>query len=39
MRNNNQTNSFVRKSIIVVDFILFNVILLLFARYHWRIQT
>ena len=39
MRNNNQTNSFVKKSIIVVDFILFNVILLLFAWYHWRIQT
>ena len=39
MRNNNQTNAFVKKSIIVVDFILFNVILLLFARYHWRIQT
>jgi putative colanic acid biosynthesis UDP-glucose lipid carrier transferase len=37
MRNNNQTNAFVQKSIIVGDFILLNLILLLFARYHWRI--
>ena len=39
MRNNNQTNSFVQKSIIVGDFIVFNLILLLFARLHWRIET
>ena len=39
MRNNNQTNSFVRKSIIVGDFLLFNAILFLFARFHWRIGT
>ena len=39
MRNNNQTNAFVQKSIIVGDFILLNLILLLFARYHWRIGT
>ena len=37
MKNNNQTNAFVQKSIIVGDFILLNLILLLFARYHWRI--
>ena len=37
MRNNNQTNASVQKSIIVGDFILLNLILLLFARYHWRI--
>ena len=37
MRNNNQTNAFVQKIIIVGDFILLNLILLLFARYHWRI--
>ena len=37
MRNNNQTNAFVQKSIIVGDFILLNLILFLFARYHWRI--
>ena len=37
MRNNNQTNAFVQKNIIVGDFILLNLILLLFARYHWRI--
>ena len=37
MRKNNQTNAFVQKSIIVGDFILLNLILLLFARYHWRI--
>ena len=39
MRNNNQTNAFVQKSIIVGDFILLNLILFLFARYHWRIGT
>ena len=39
MRNNNQTNAFVQKSIIVGDFILLNLILLLFARYHWRIGS
>ncbi len=39
MRNNNQTNSFVRKSIIVGDFLLFNAILFLFAHFHWRIGT
>jgi putative colanic acid biosynthesis UDP-glucose lipid carrier transferase len=37
MKNNNQTNAFVQKIIIVGDFILLNLILLLFARYHWRI--
>ena len=37
MKNNHQTNAFVQKSIIVGDFILLNLILLLFARYHWRI--
>ena len=39
MKNNNQTNAFVQKSIIVGDFILLNLILFLFARYHWRIGT
>ena len=39
MKNNNQTNAFVQKSIIVGDFILLNLILLLFARYHWRIGS
>lgn len=38
MRNNNQTNSFVKWSVIIGDFILFNVILLFFARFHWRIE-
>ena len=38
MRNNNQTNSLVRWSVIIGDFILFNVILLFFARFHWRIE-
>ena len=39
MGNNNQTNAFVQKLIIVGDFIVFNLILLLFARLHWRIET
>ena len=39
MKNNKQTNAFVQKSIIVGDFILLNLILLLFARYHWRIGS
>jgi putative colanic acid biosynthesis UDP-glucose lipid carrier transferase len=39
MKNNNQTNAFVQKIIIVGDFILLNLILFLFARYHWRIGT
>ena len=39
MRNNNQTNSFVQKSVIVGDFIVFNLIVLLFARFHWRIGS
>lgn len=39
MRSNNQTNSFVQKSVIVGDFILFNLIVLLFARFHWRIES
>ena len=39
MKNNNQTNAFVQKIIIVGDFILLNLILLLFARYHWRIGS
>ena len=38
MRNNNQTNSLVKWSVIIGDFILFNVILLFFARFHWRIE-
>ena len=39
MGNNNQTNAFVQKLIIVGDFIVFNLIFLLFARLHWRIET
>ena len=39
MGNNNQTNAFVQKLIIVGDFIVYNLILLLFARLHWRIET
>ena len=39
MGNNNQTNAFVQKLIIVGDFIVFNLIFLLFAHYHWRIET
>jgi putative colanic acid biosynthesis UDP-glucose lipid carrier transferase len=39
MGNNNQTNAFVQKIIIVGDFIVYNLILLLFARLHWRIET
>ena len=39
MRNNNQTNSFVKWSVIIGDFILFNVIILLFTRFHWRIES
>ena len=39
MENNNQTNAFVQKIIIVGDFIVYNLILLLFARLHWRIET
>ena len=39
MGNNNQTNAFVQKVIIVGDFIVYNLILLLFARLHWRIET
>lgn len=39
MGNNNQTNAFVQKVIIVGDFIVFNLILLLFAHHHWLIET
>ena len=39
MRNNNQTNSLVKWIVIISDFILFNFILFLFARFHWRVET
>ena len=39
MRNNNQTNAFVQKSVIVGDFIVFNLILGVFAINHWRIEA
>ncbi len=39
MRSNNQTNAFVQKSVIVGDFIVFNLILGVFALNHWRIEV
>ena len=39
MRNNNQTNALVQKIVIAGDFIVFNLILGVFALNHWRIEA
>ena len=39
MRNNNQTNQFIKWIVTIGDFLLLNVIILLATRYYWRVET
>lgn len=39
MRNNNQTNQFIKWVVTVGDFLLLNVIILLATKYYWRVDT
>lgn len=39
MKNNNQSNRLIKRMIIVGDFVLLNLIILAFARWHWRMET
>ena len=39
MRNNNQTNQFIQWLVTAGDFLLLNVIILLAAKYYWRVDT
>lgn len=39
MKNNNQSNRLIKWIIMVGDFVLLNLIILAFARWHWRMET
>lgn len=39
MKNNNQSNRLIKWIIMVGDYVLLNLIILAFARWHWRMET
>lgn len=39
MKNNNQSNRLIKWIIMVGDFVLLNLIILAFAKWHWRMET